>query len=170
MNSIIQHSQNRASSHAGQGHKISMAILDRGRSGAIFFRVKDNWIVSGDFTSGFFHDRFKHGMLSIVLWKNQRATDCHDNKFISVWSTAVVLCITTVLQKNIWAHLIFCQYVRLRTVSPDLICLEVVLFNRSRLVHVTQDFKKIDTRPLIFNGPLKFLLRLTQYTYQLTCS
>jgi hypothetical protein len=27
-NSIMQHLQNRASSHAGQGHKISMAILD----------------------------------------------------------------------------------------------------------------------------------------------
>ncbi len=26
----MQHLQNRASSHAGQGHKISMAILDRG--------------------------------------------------------------------------------------------------------------------------------------------
>jgi hypothetical protein len=33
--------KNRASSHARQGHKISMAIMDRGRSGAIFFRVKD---------------------------------------------------------------------------------------------------------------------------------
>jgi hypothetical protein len=32
--------QNRASSHTRQGHKISMAILDRGRSGAILFRAK----------------------------------------------------------------------------------------------------------------------------------
>jgi hypothetical protein len=38
-NSIMQHLQNRASSCARQGHKISMAILDRGLSGAIFFRV-----------------------------------------------------------------------------------------------------------------------------------
>jgi hypothetical protein len=38
--SNMQHLNNRASSCEGQGHKISMAILDRGRSGAILFRVK----------------------------------------------------------------------------------------------------------------------------------
>jgi hypothetical protein len=36
----LRSSANRASSHTGQGHKILMAILDRGRSGAILFRVK----------------------------------------------------------------------------------------------------------------------------------
>ncbi len=36
----LRSSANRASSHTGQGHKISLAILDRGRSGAILFRVK----------------------------------------------------------------------------------------------------------------------------------
>jgi hypothetical protein len=45
------------SSHARQGHKISMAILNRGLSVTIFFRVnhhdstvhkyKYNWLVSG---------------------------------------------------------------------------------------------------------------------------
>jgi hypothetical protein len=39
-NSIMQHLKNRASSHVGQGHIILMAILDTGRSGAIFSRVK----------------------------------------------------------------------------------------------------------------------------------
>jgi hypothetical protein len=40
-NSIMQQLQNKTSSRAGQGHKIPMAIMDRGCSGAIFFRVKE---------------------------------------------------------------------------------------------------------------------------------
>jgi hypothetical protein len=36
----LRSSANRASSHTGKGHKISMDILDRGCSGAILFRVK----------------------------------------------------------------------------------------------------------------------------------
>jgi hypothetical protein len=40
-NSIMQHLQNRASSRTGQGRKISMAILDRGRSGPFSLGLKE---------------------------------------------------------------------------------------------------------------------------------
>jgi hypothetical protein len=51
------------------------------------------------------------------------------------------------------------------TVSPNYKWLEVISVKSPLLGHVTLDIKKFETLPLIFNGPLKFLIILHQTHY-----